>query len=68
MPVHIGFNGVSRALSDLISIVVNAAHPGLGSEGHEGGLKLLHIPCADSEALLCQNHNAASLRSFVCQG
>jgi hypothetical protein len=47
---------------------IDAAHPGLGGEGHEGGVRIgQRLAAAEAEALFGQDDDRAAFRGFVGQ-
>ena len=61
-------DGIRGALAELVAVVVDAAHAGLGGEGDEMGVgEFVQIPPPQA-IFLGQHHDAAALRGFVGQG
>ena len=61
----IGEDRVDGALADRRAADVDAAHPGLRGEGHEGRAELGHVAAADAVLLLGQHDDRAALRRLV---
>src|SRR5262245_53886889 len=61
MPV----DGIRSAVPHLPAVQVDAAHPGLGGEWHEGRAQSLYVPLADTVLLLGQDDDAPTLGGFV---